>query len=177
VTVLSVAPGVFEVDDQPGRTARVEPVVLKEQSSPLSVIGERAKSNSGTRLQGARAIIDVGRGVKDHEDLDMVRTLASLLDGQVSCSRPVSSDRDWFADWLGLSGVKVKPDLCLTLGVSGAIQHVVGIRDSRVIASVNNDENAAIFTQADVGVVADLNEFVPVLIERLRSRGVTPAWL
>ena len=89
LTVLSVAQGVFETDDQPGRTARVESLVLKEQSSRLTVIGERAKSSSGTRLQGARAIIDVGRGVKDHEDLDMVRALASLLDGQVSCSRPV----------------------------------------------------------------------------------------
>jgi electron transfer flavoprotein alpha subunit len=79
-------------------------------------------------------------------------------------------------EWLGLSGAKVKPELCLTIGVSGAIQHVVGIRDSRVIAAVNNDENAAIFTQADLGVVADLNEFVPVLIERLQARRMRPAW-
>ena len=68
----------------------------------------------------------------------------------------MSSDRDWFPEWLGLSGRKIKPELCLTIGVSGAVQHVVGIRDSRVIAAVNNDENAAIFTQADIGVVADL---------------------
>ena len=62
------------------------------------------------------------------------------------------------------------------LGVSGAIQHIVGIRDSRVIAAVNNDENAAIFTQADYGVVADLYEFLPVLMERLKARGIRPVW-
>ena len=61
--------------------------------------------------------------------------------------------------------------------ISGAVQHVIGIRDSRVIAAVNNDENAAIFSQADVGVVADLYEFLPVLIERLKARGARPSWL
>jgi electron transfer flavoprotein alpha subunit len=177
VTILSVAPGVFEVFAQEGRVARVEPVAVSERPPRLSVLGDRAKSSSGARLQGARVVIDVGRGVKNQGDLELIRTLASLLDGQLSCSRPVSSDRDWFGEWLGLSGVKIKPDLCLTIGISGAVQHVVGIRDSRVIASVNNDENAAIFTQADIGVVADLNEFVPVLIERLKSRGAHPAWL
>ena len=128
-------------------------------------------------MEQAKAVVDVGRGVKQIESLEMARLLATLLDAQLGCSRPVSSDRDWLPDWLGLSGAKVKPELCLTLGISGAVQHVVGIRNSRVIAAVNNDENAAIFTQADFGVVADLDEFVPVLIERLRQRGARPAWL
>jgi electron transfer flavoprotein alpha subunit len=119
----------------------------------------------------------VGRGVKKIEDLEMLNVLANLLGGQLSCSRPVSSDRDWFPEWLGLSGAKVKPELCLTIGVSGAIQHVVGIRDSRVIACVNNDENAAIFAQADLGVVADLDEFLPVLVQRLQERDAHPVWL
>ena len=79
-------------------------------------------------------------------------------------------------DWLGLSGAKIKPELCLTIGISGAVQHVIGIRDSRVIAAVNNDENAAIFSQVDVGVVADLYEFLPVLIERMKARGARPSW-
>jgi electron transfer flavoprotein alpha subunit len=176
LTVLSVAPGTFEPCHHEGRTARLDAVVLANENGRLTVVGERPKSTGGARLEEAKAIVDVGRGVKNLEDLEMVRSLASLLDGQVSCSRPVSSDRDWLPEWLGLSGAKVKPELCLTIGVSGAIQHVVGIRDSRVIAAVNNDENAAIFTQADLGVVADLNEFVPVLIERLRARRVRPAW-
>jgi electron transfer flavoprotein alpha subunit len=79
-------------------------------------------------------------------------------------------------EWLGLSGAKVKPEFCLTVGISGAIQHIVGIRGSRVIAAVNNDETAAIFTQTDIGVVADLRAFLPVFFERLKARGAHPVW-
>ena len=177
LTVLSVAPGTFQPRDDKGRTARVESVVLASGPPQLKVVDERPKPAGGARLQEAKAVLDVGRGVKNLEDLELLRALAELLDGQLACSRPVSSDRDWMPDWLGLSGAKVKPELCLTIGVSGAVQHVIGIRDSRVIAAVNDDENAAIFSQADVGVVADLYEFLPVLIERLKARGARPSWL
>jgi electron transfer flavoprotein alpha subunit len=176
VTVLSVAPGTFAAQARQGRSAHVDAVVLEDELRSPTVVGERAKSSAGARLQEAKAIVDIGRGVKDLEGLEMARALAKLLDAQLGCSRPVSSDRDWFPEWLGLSGAKVRPELCLTIGISGAIQHVVGIRDSRVIAAVNSDENAAIFTQADIGAVADLNEFLPVLIERLGARGVRPGW-
>jgi electron transfer flavoprotein alpha subunit len=143
--------------------------------SRVSVLGDHPKVR-GARLEDARVVVDVGQGVAQREDLDMIRIIAGLLDGQVACSRPVASDRDWFPEWLGLSGAKVSPELCLTVGVSGAIQHVVGIRDSRIIAAVNSDENAAIFGQADFGVVADLYEFLPALIERLKARGIRPTW-
>jgi electron transfer flavoprotein alpha subunit len=109
------------------------------------------------------------------EDLELAESLASLLGGQVACTRPISSERDWFPEWLGLSGKKLSPDLCITLGVSGAIQHVIGIRDSKIIVAVNKDEGAGIFMQADYGVVADLYEFVPVLIEALRARSAVAA--
>jgi len=100
-----------------------------------------------------------------------------MLDGQLACSRPIASDRDWFPEWLGLSGAKIKPELCLTVGVSGAIQHIVGIRDSHLIAAVNTDEGAAIFSQADYGVVADLYEFIPALMERIKARSIHPVWM
>jgi electron transfer flavoprotein alpha subunit len=74
---------------------------------------------------------------------------------------------------LGLSGLKLSPDLCITLGVSGSIQHMIGIRDSHLIVAVNNDEGAGIFSQADYGVKADLYEFVPVFIAALKARSVT----
>ena len=177
VTVLTAALGVFEADNLAGRTARVESVAVSLTTPHAQVKGERPKPTGDSRLEQAKAVVDIGRGVKQIEDLELARLLATLLDAQLGCSRPVSSDRDWLPDWLGLSGAKVKPELCLTLGISGAVQHVVGIRNSRVIAAVNNDENAAIFAQADFGVVADLDEFVPVLIERLQQRGARPAWL
>ncbi len=176
-TVLTVAEKSFEATSRKGRLARAETLQVPAGDPELSVVSERAKTTSGARLEEAKAVVDVGRGVKEMEHLEMIRRLASLLGGQVGCSRPVSSDRDWLPEWLGLSGIKVKPEVCLTVGISGAIQHVVGIRDSRVVAAVNNDEDAAIFTQADIGIVADLNEFLPVLIDRLQTRGVHPVWL
>lgn len=176
-TVLTVAEKSFEATSRKGRLARAETLQVPAGDPELSVVSERAKTTSGARLEEAKAVVDVGRGVKEMEHLEMIRGLASLLGGQVGCSRPVSSDRDWLPEWLGLSGIKVKPEVCLTVGISGAIQHVVGIRDSRVVAAVNNDEDAAIFTQADIGIVADLNEFLPVLIDRLQTRGVHPVWL
>jgi len=177
VTVLTAAAEVFEPIVVEGRAARVEQIVLKKKTPAPRVTGRRVKPSGGSRIEQARAVVDIGRGVKGLEDLETVRSLAGLLDAQLGCSRPVSSDRNWLPDWLGLSGAKVKPEFCLTLGISGAIQHVVGIRDSRVIAAINNDEDAAIFTQSDFGVVADLHEFVPLLVERLQQRGVSPAWL
>jgi electron transfer flavoprotein alpha subunit len=174
--VLTAAPGVFEAKDTTGRQARVEALNVTIGAARISIAGDQPKAK-GARLEEAKLVVDVGQGVKQREDLDMIRALATALDGQLACSRPVASDRDWFPEWLGLSGAKIKPELCLTLGISGAIQHIVGIRDSRVIAAVNNDENAAIFTQADYGVVADLYEFLPALMERLKARGIRPVWV
>jgi electron transfer flavoprotein alpha subunit len=152
------------VVDLPAVEAAASVTVLRSESKP-----------GGAGVDDARVIVDVGQGVREKGDLAMIQELAAVLGAGVACSRPVAADRDWFPGWLGLSGAKVKPDLCLTVGVSGAVQHVVGIRGSRVIAAVDNDAGAAIFAQADVGVVADLYEFVPALIDRLRARRITAA--
>ncbi|MFN2176955.1 MAG: electron transfer flavoprotein subunit alpha/FixB family protein, partial [Anaerolineales bacterium] len=132
----------------------------------------KPKQAGESSLEAAKFVVVFGQGVQHRDDLEMMHTVAELLEGQLACSRPIASDRDWFPDWLGLSGAKVKPELCLTIGVSGAIQHIIGIRDSRLIAAINNDENAPIFSQADYGIVADLYEFLPAFIERLKSREI-----
>jgi len=159
-----IRPAANRVVDLPAVEAAPSVTVLRSQPKP-----------GGASVDDARVIVDVGQGVREKGDLAMIQELAAVLGAGVACSRPVAADRDWFPEWLGLSGAKVKPDLCLTVGVSGAVQHVVGIRGSRVIAAVDNDTGAAIFTQADVGVVADLYEFVPALIDRLRVRRITAA--
>ncbi len=175
LAVITAAAGVFAPLQDAGRAGSQVTLALAEPQARVTVTGSRAKATGGFNLENAHIVLDVGQGVRQREDLALVETIAGLLDGQVGCSRPVSSDRDWFPDWLGLSGKKVKPELCLCLGVSGAIQHIVGIRNSQIIAAVNNDEGAAIFNQADYGVVADLYEFLPALAERIRARGVKPA--
>lgn len=174
--ILSVAPGVFETQAMSGKTASVLPLEVPARAPRVTVLEEKPKPVSGVQIESAKLVVDVGQGVKQREDLQLIQLVAELLDGQVGCSRPVASDRDWFPEWLGLSGAKIKPELCLTVGVSGAIQHIVGIRESHLIAAINSDEGAPIFMQADYGVVVDLYEFLPAFVERLKTRGVRPAW-
>ena len=176
LVILTAAQGVFETHPNAGKVAALTVLELPAANPKMTILDYKPKPASGARLEEAQLVVDVGQGVKQREDLQMVQSLADLLDGQLACSRPIASDRDWFPEWLGLSGAKIKPELCLTVGVSGAIQHIVGIRDSRLIAAVNIDEGAAIFSQADYGVVADLYEFLPALIDRIKVRGIRPVW-
>jgi electron transfer flavoprotein alpha subunit len=173
--LATVAPGTFRPQQQAGQTAQVINLTLPITPPVLQVLENNEKAEAGRRLQDAPVIVDVGQGIRERGDLAMVHELAEMLTGQVACSRPVSSERDWFPEWLGLSGLKLAPDLCITLGISGSIQHMIGIRDSRVIVAVNNDEGAGIFAQADYGVKADLYEFVPAFMAALKARLVTKA--
>jgi type II secretory pathway pseudopilin PulG len=119
-----------------------------------------------TRDLQALYVVDVEKP----EDLALAHQLADALGGEIGCTRPISEENHWLPEELciGLSGVQVKPDLYLGLGVSGQIQHVTGIRNAKVIAAVNKDENAPIFGVADFGIVGDLYDAVPKLIEELR---------
>jgi electron transfer flavoprotein alpha subunit len=116
-------------------------------------------------------VVCVGRGVAKQEDLALVKELAKVLGGEVACSRPIAEEMHWLPEevYLGISGKKVKPDLYVGIGVSGQIQHVTGIRDSKVIFAINRDENAPIFEAADYGIVGDLYQVVPKLIQELTS--------
>jgi electron transfer flavoprotein alpha subunit len=170
--VLTAAQGVFAAVSGAGKTAAVTVLDIPATTPKMTILEYKPKPSSGVRLEEARMVVDVGQGFKQRDDLQLVQAVADQLGGQLACSRPIASDRDWFPDWLGLSGQKIKPELCLTVGISGAIQHIVGIRDSHLIAAINMDENAAIFSQADYGVVADLYEFLPVFINRIKARGI-----
>jgi electron transfer flavoprotein alpha subunit len=172
VVILTAAQGVFAANPVPGKKATETALNLTAAASKITILEYKPKQASGTRLEEARMVVDVGQGFKQRDDLQLVQTVADMLEGQLACSRPIASDRDWFHEWLGLSGLKIKPELCLVVGVSGAIQHIIGIRDSHLIAAVNTDENAAIFAQSDYGVVADLYEFLPALIDRMKARGI-----
>ena len=174
--VLTVAPNAFEPAEAEDREVEIQTLEVALENPRLKILEDKPKELGGQSLENADLVVDIGQGVETEEDLALVRSLSDLLNGEMACTRPIASERDWLPDWLGLSGAKVSPELCLTVGVSGQIQHIVGIRDSRVIAAINSDENAAIFSQADYGVVADLKEFIPVLMERIKVRGVQTAW-
>ena len=131
------------------------------------------KKEAGTvDLRAAKVIVSAGRGVKKREDLEMVGALAKALGGALGCSRPLASDLGWLPEecHIGLTGVNVKPELYLAVGISGQLQHMAGIKDSKVIAAINTDKEAPIFQAADYGVVGDLYQMVPAIQKILSSR-------
>jgi electron transfer flavoprotein alpha subunit len=136
------------------------------------VVDRQEKKRGTVDLKGAKLIVSAGRGVKKKEDLALIGDLASELGGAVGCSRPLSSDMGWLPEehHIGLTGVSVHPDLYLAVGISGQLQHVAGIKDSKVIAAVNNDKSAPIFEASDYGVVGDLYAVVPALLKELKAR-------
>jgi electron transfer flavoprotein alpha subunit len=173
--VLVVPPSGFPKLAVEGRNAEVIGFSATVRPSRLQVLSVTPKGTSGASLESAEVVIDIGQGVRCRDDLAQIQKLADLLGAQLSCTRPISSERGWLEEWVGLSGRRVSPRLCITLGVSGAIQHMVGIRGSQVIVAVDSNPDSAMLVQADYGVVMDLYEFVPALIEALRTRGVRPA--
>ncbi len=145
-------------------------VTLKPEqirTRPLDLFRE---ARQAVDLTQAPVLVSVGRGIKGPENLPMAEKLAKLLGGEVAGSRPVC-DEGWLPmdRQVGSSGQTVAPKLYLALGISGAIQHVVGMKGARTIAAINKDQNAPIFEIADYGIVGDLFEIVPALIDLLEQ--------
>jgi electron transfer flavoprotein alpha subunit len=114
----------------------------------------------------------VGRGLDKKEDLKLAEDLAGVLGGAVGCTRSIAEDYGWMpeATYIGLSGRTIRPKLYISLGVSGQVQHVAGIRDSKIIVGIDTNENAPIFAAADYGIVGDLHEAAPLLTAALKER-------
>ena len=121
-------------------------------------------------LSKADIIVAVGRGIKSKDNLALAEKLAEVLGGDLAASRPIC-DAEWLPidRQIGSSGQTVAPKLYVALGISGAIQHLVGMKNSGTIVAINKDPEAPIFDIADYGIVGDLFEAVPVLIEEIKK--------
>jgi electron transfer flavoprotein alpha subunit len=137
------------------------------RTKPLELFRE---AKQALDLTQAPILVSVGRGIKAPENIAIAEKLAKLLGGEVSASRPIC-DEGWLPmdRQVGSSGQTVAPKLYLALGISGAIQHVVGMKGARTIAAINKDQNAPIFEVADYGIVGDLFEVVLALIAELEK--------
>ena len=144
----------------PARAADLRKRVIEEKERKL-----------GAGITGAQKIVAVGRGLKRKEDISSIEELAKTLGAAIGCTRPLTEDLRWCpADaQIGLSGCMVRPKLYVGIGISGQIQHIVGMRDSTVIVAINNDKKAPIFQHADYGIVGDLYKVVPEIIRQLKS--------
>jgi electron transfer flavoprotein alpha subunit len=170
--VVTCQRGAF-VAGEAGEAAPVETLAIEVDAAAIRwTIGEfDAAAVSAGDITEAEIVVAAGRGVGSEENLEAVRQLAAALGGALAASRPIV-DNGWLERGLqvGSSGKTVRPRLYIALGISGAIQHVVGMRDSDVIVAVNKDPRAPIFEYADYGIVADLMEIVGPLTEAAKAR-------
>jgi electron transfer flavoprotein alpha subunit len=167
---VSVQAGTFRAEDVEEGAATVENFTPQLEASQIrSKPGELFREAAHTvDLSAASVIVSVGRGIGEQENIGIVEELAAALGAELAASRPIC-DNGWLPmeRQVGSSGQTVAPKLYLAVGISGAIQHLVGMKGSKTVIAINKDEHAPIFEVADYGVVGDLFEVVPSLTKAL----------
>ncbi len=167
--VISIVPNSYEVKTFDNQADVVS--VSFDVSSSL-----KTKSIAIDKVQGkiplteAELVVSAGRGLKGPENWGMIEELAEVLGAATACSKPVS-DMDWrpHNEHVGQTGITIKPNLYIAVGISGAIQHLAGVSGSKVICVINTDPDAPFFKAADYGIVGDAFEVIPKLIERAKQ--------
>jgi electron transfer flavoprotein alpha subunit len=161
----------------PAETGTTDPTVedvtveLSAHSQAAKIVGQELEQSSGPSIEDAEIVVAGGRGLGAPEHFTLAEELAKALGGAVGATRAVV-DAGWYpyATQIGQTGKVVSPKLYIALGISGAIQHKVGMQSSNVIIAINKDTNAPIFDFSDLGIVGDLHNIVPKLTELIRGR-------
>lgn len=168
VKVISLMPNSIPIEKGDG-TATVSEFTGELGTSRITV-KEVRKSGGGIALPEAEIVVSAGRGMKGPENWSPVEELAKLLGAATACSRPVA-DSHWrpHHEHVGQTGVAIRPNCYIAIGISGAIQHLAGVNQSKVIAVINKDPEAPFFKAADYGIVGDAFEVLPKLIEAAKK--------
>lgn len=166
--IISVMPNAIEkVENQ--KSPSIEEFTADLGNSRLEIKGQQMES-ADLPLTEAEKVVSAGRGLKGPENWGMIEDLAKELGAATACSRPVA-DMDWrpHHEHVGQTGVAIRPNLYFAIGISGAIQHLAGVNQSKVIVVINTDPEAPFFKSADYGIVGDAFEVVPKLIEKAKE--------
>ena len=168
VKVISVAGNSIRVEEV-GSPATVETLDV-ELPAPRTKVVKHQVASGRVPLPEAELVVSGGRGVKGPEHWDVITDLADALGATTACSRPVA-DSDWrpHHEHVGQTGVAIRPNLYIAAGISGAIQHLAGVNNSKTIVVINKDADAPFFKAADYGVVGDLFEILPRLTEAVKK--------
>lgn len=175
-TFASIQAGAFRAESLGAGTAEVVNFAPLIDASAIRIKAEAPfrESSRAVDLTAADIIVSVGRGIKEQDNIPVVEELAEVLGAELAASRPIC-DAGWLPmeRQVGSSGQTVSPKVYIAVGISGAIQHLVGMKGSKAIVAINKDENAPIFEVADYGIVGDLFEVVPALVAEVKKAKVS----
>jgi len=173
VQLFLVRPKSFAAEGGAGAAGTVEALPIPDtgRSGATTVVARHAEERQGPKLDEAAVVVSGGRGLGDKERYGMIEELARLLKGAPGASRAIV-DAGWvpYSYQVGQTGKTVKPNVYLAVGISGATQHMVGMKGAKKIIAINKDKEAPIFAIADLGIVGDVNKILPKLIDALKSR-------
>lgn len=168
VTIVIAAGGVFD-EQRPAQPGVLEELAVQPENTGVTLVSVAAKQEESVDIAVAKRIVGVGRGIGAQENLAAAEALAAKVGAELGCTRPIAEEEHWMARsrYIGVSGVVVRPEAYFALGISGQVQHMVGVNDARTIVAINKDARAPIFQNCDIGLVADVNKVLPAITEQL----------
>lgn len=168
--IATVGAGTFEASGVYGtpKIVEMQPVL---PVSRIKRISSRRKESESVDLTSAKRVVVVGRGFAAEKDIAMADDFARAIGAEVGCTRPVAEGEGWMSSerYIGVSSIMIKPEIYVGAGVSGQIQHMIGVKGAKIIVAVNRDKAAPIFKQCDYGIVGDLYKVIPALTKLFKG--------
>lgn len=166
VTVALLPAGLFEAVSVSGELVEA---AAEAEDCGIVLTGTAPKQEETVNLAAAKRIVGVGRGINGGDNLPAIEAFAAKIGAELGCTRPIAEEEHLMARgrYIGVSGVTIRPDVYVALGISGQVQHMVGASDSKLIIAINKDANAPIFKNCNYGLVADMHKVLAALTEQL----------